>query len=141
MRMLGCVLILILTQAFAQAADARYRQLVRVIDRNTGFAHMTRGVNMFTLYALRSCVNAGDIPVLSRMLTDRDRIVRRAVASVLVDLGKEGSGVVRRRLQETAAAADRSILEDALADEGHVPAILSYPLTGADRKRIHGCPP
>ena len=44
----------------ATIADDRSREdeLKRVIDRNTGFAHMTRGMNMYTLIALRSCVTA-----------------------------------------------------------------------------------
>ncbi len=36
-----------------------------MIDRNTGFAHMTRGMNMYTLVALLSCVSERDIPVLA----------------------------------------------------------------------------
>jgi len=33
--------------------SARYNELKRVVDRNTGFAHATRGMNMLTLYAVR----------------------------------------------------------------------------------------
>ena len=52
----------------AAIADDRARddELKRVIDRNTGFAHMTRGMNMYTLIALRSCVTERDVPVLTR---------------------------------------------------------------------------
>jgi hypothetical protein len=42
---------LLLATALARAAGAaersRYDELKRVIDRNIGFAHMTRGMNMY----------------------------------------------------------------------------------------------
>ena len=56
-----------------------------MIDRNTGFAHMTRGMNMYTLVALRSCVSERDIPVLARMLADRDHVTQLSAANVLAD--------------------------------------------------------
>ena len=64
------------------SAETRADELKRVVNRNTGFAHMTRGVNMYTLIALRSCVAAGDIPVLSRMLFDNDYVMQLAAAGV-----------------------------------------------------------
>src|SRR5690348_13507234 len=82
----------------AQAPSARYRELKRVIDRNTGFAHMTRGMNAYTLYALRGCVTAKDLPVLDAMLGDKDRVTRMTVANVLVDLGAQGRSVVEAHL-------------------------------------------
>jgi hypothetical protein len=81
------------------AQSARYRELLAVIDRNTGLAHMTRGVNMYTLYALRSCVSDRDIPVLRDLLRDKDRVSRMAAASVLADMGA--------RRQEGSSSADR----------------------------------
>ena len=123
------------------AQPERYRELRRVIDQNTGFAHMTRGVNMYTLYALRSCVGVRDLPVLRDMLRDKDRVTRMAVSSVLVDLGGEGERVVRTRLAEVKDAGEKLMLEDALGDlarPDHRP-ILEYPLTAAERARIHGC--
>jgi hypothetical protein len=53
----ACLALLLTTAPFATSAAERSRadELKRVIDRNTGFAHMTRGVNMYTLIALRSC--------------------------------------------------------------------------------------
>jgi hypothetical protein len=119
----------------------RYRELRRVIDRNTGFAHMTRGVNMYTLYALRSCVGERDIPVLRDMLRDKDRITRMAVSSVLTDMGGEGERVVRARLAEVKDAAEKMMLEDALGDPARrdYRPILEYPLTAAGRARIRGC--
>ena len=120
---------------------ARYRELRRVIDRNTGFAHMTRGVNMNTLYALRSCVRERDIPVMRDMLRDKDRITRMAVSLVLADMGGEGEQAVRARLAEVKDAEERMMLQDALdnlARRDYRP-ILEFPMTGAERSRIHGC--
>jgi hypothetical protein len=54
-------------------AESRYDKLTRVINRNTGFAHMTRGVNMYTLIALRSCVS-------DDALRDVDSPQRKALA-------------------------------------------------------------
>ena len=42
-------------------AETRYEELARVVKRNTGFAHMTRGVSMYTLIALRSTIR-GCVP-------------------------------------------------------------------------------
>src|ERR1700674_5213599 len=107
------IALLIVSSASGQSAG-RYAELRRVIDRNTGFAHFTRGVNMYTLYALRGCVTQKDVPVLAEMLKDRDRITRMAVADVLVDLGKGGSQVVESRLNQTKDAAEKMMLQDAL---------------------------
>ena len=49
---------MVLAVADVAAAAAREDELKRVINRNTGFAHTTRGTNMYTLIALRSCVTA-----------------------------------------------------------------------------------
>ena len=46
----GVVALLVLLSANA-AADERTEALKRVVNRNTGFAHMTRGVNMYALIA------------------------------------------------------------------------------------------
>ena len=58
--MRAIVFLLFISSASGQSAR-RYAELRRVIDRNTGFAHATRGVNMYTLYALRGCVTEKDI--------------------------------------------------------------------------------
>jgi len=68
MRGRALAIVAILVTCDSAAAESRYEELTRVVDRNTGFAHMTRGVNMYTLIALRSCVGDADIPVLTRML-------------------------------------------------------------------------
>ena len=48
--------LMVLAVAVVAAAASREDELKRVIKHNTGFAHMTRGMNMYTLIALRSCV-------------------------------------------------------------------------------------
>jgi hypothetical protein len=133
---------LFLLAAILCAQSPRYRQLRRVIDRNTGFAHMTRGVNMYTVYALRSCVDDHDIPLLGDMLRDKDRITRMAVASVLADLGVEGKKVLQARLLAVKDYFDRSTFQEALDDAAKPDyrPILQYPLTNVERSRIRGCP-
>jgi len=135
------IVLLVLLALVAWGQSARYRELWRVVDRNTGFAHMTRGVNMYTLYALRSCVTAKDLPVLRDMLCDKDRIIRMAVADVLVDLGEDGTRIVQVRRAEVRDASERMMLQDALDEPSHPEHrhILDYPLTPAERARIHGC--
>jgi len=132
---------LVLSVALLCAQSTRYRQLRLVIDRNTGLAHATRGDNMYTLYALRSCVTERDIPVLRDILRDRDRIIRLAVSSVLADLGTEGKTVIQARLSEVTDAREKLMLQESLdtvARSGYRP-ILQYPLTDAERARIRGC--
>jgi hypothetical protein len=129
----------------ATIADDRSREdeLKRVIDRNTGFAHMTRGMNMYTLIALRSCVTARDVPVLTRLLTDRDHVTQLSAANVLADLGDEGKRALRQALAAPPDIRSRSVIEDALreADSPTYRPIQDYPLTEQERKRIRGCPP
>jgi len=127
----------------AAAERSRADELKRVIDRNTGFAHMTRGVNTYTLIALRSCVTERDVPVLSQLLTDRDHVTQLAAASVMADLGENG----KRGLQDALAGGPdtrtRIVIEDALR-EAESPTrrpILEYPLSPQERQRIRGCGP
>jgi hypothetical protein len=137
----------VLTTGLLAAAIAddrsRYDELKRVIDRNTGFAHMTRGMNMYTLVALRSCVTEADLPVLTRLLTDRDHVTQLSAASVLADLGDEGKLVLRQALAAPPDIRTRSVIEDALreADAPTYRPIQDYPLTPEERKRIRGCTP
>jgi len=114
-----------------------------VIDRNTGFAHMTRGMNMYTLVALRSCVSERDIPVLARMLADRDHVTQLSAANVLADMGDEGKRGLRQGLAAATDVRTRSVIDDALR-EVESPTrrpIQDYPLSEQERKRIRGCRP
>ena len=140
MRLRGLVAATLLVTSVALAADARYDELKRVVDRNTGHAHMTRGVNMYTLVALRECVTDADIPVLTRMLSDHDRVISIAAAYVLADFGQPGIEALRSA-RATADARTKSTLEEAI-QQGQSPtreAILSYPLTNKERSRIRSC--
>ena len=135
------LLMVLLSALVCSAQSGRYRELRRVIDRNTGFAHATRGVNMYTLYALRSCVSDGDLGVLSEMLRDKDRITRMATSAVLVDLGAEGTRVVQARFREVTDTSEKLMLKDSLdtASKSDYRPILLNPLSAPEKARIHGC--
>jgi hypothetical protein len=140
-RLINFLFCVVLLGALLGAQSSRYLELRDVIDKNTGSSHMTRGVNMYTLYALRSWVSNRDLAVLSEMLRDQDRIMRMATASVLVDLGAEGRRMVQTRLAEVKDVSEKLMLQDALdaaAKSGYRP-ILQYPLTDSERRRIQGC--
>ena len=134
------VFLLFLSTASGQSRD-RYAELRRVINRNTGFAHATRGVNMYTLYALRGCVTEKDLPVLERLLSDKDRVTRVASADVLADLNPAGEDVLRAKLRGTRDASERIMLQDALdyGQRADYRPIMRYPLSASERARIRGC--
>jgi len=125
------------------AERSRYDELKRVIDRNTGFAHMTRGVNMYTLIALRSCVTERDIPVLTQLLSDRDHVTQLAAAGVMADLGEGGKRGLRQGLAAAPDPRTRSVIEDALreAESAARRPIQDYPLSQQERQRVRGCQP
>lgn len=81
--------------AWAAGGDARMRQLGRVVDRHAGFAHMTRGVNVCTVFALRHAVDERDIPVLGRMAASSNNRHRLAAAYVLTQMGDAGVSELR----------------------------------------------
>ncbi len=86
-----------------KAFTKRYEQLVKIVDKNTGFAHFTRGMNAGTIHALRSTVSESDIPVLRAMLADKDTIVVMTSVRVLMDLGKEGRSAVYGTLMQATS--------------------------------------
>ena len=136
--------LLLTTTVFIAAAEpSRADELKRVIDRNTGFAHMTRGMNMYTLIALRSCVTERDVPVLAQLLTDRDHVTQMAAANVMSDLGEDGKRGLRQALAVAPDVGTRSVVEDALreAESPTRQPILDYPLSQQERQRIRGCGP
>lgn len=131
-----------LASGVGAAERSRYDELKSVIDRNTGFAHLTRGMNMHTRIALRSCVTEQDIPVLTRLLTDRDHVTQLAAASVLADLGEAGTRGLRQGLAAAPDVRTRSVIEDALREaESARRPIQDYPLSPQERQRIRGCRP
>ena len=137
-----------LTAAGAGAApvreDLRYRELRRIVNRNAGHAHLTPGATMHTAIALRECVSGADIPVLGRMLFDRDHVVQLTVARVLTDLGRPGLDALRRaRARADQEPRARGVIDDALWYRGqpeHRP-LRDHPLSPAERQRIRGCAP
>jgi len=110
------VALMVLAVADVAAAAAREDELKRVINRNTGFAHMTRGMNMYTLIALRSCVTDADLPVLRRLLFDRDYVTQLSAAGVLVDMGAGGRAALVSALPEATEYRARSTIQDALRE-------------------------
>ena len=132
---------LVLLLSLEAGAESRYDELKRVVNRNTGYAHMTRGVNIYTLIALRSCVAAGDIPVLTQMLADRDHVLQLAAAGVLADMGAPGRMALEGAQARATDAREREVVRDAL-QEASAPdrrALKDYPLTERERKSIKGC--
>ena len=138
---MGGVLLMAATLGAGAAERGRYEELKRVIDRNTGFAHMTRGMNMYTLVALRSCVTEGDVGVLTQMLADRDHVGQLAAANVLADLGEDGHRGLREALAAAPDVRTRSVIEDGLRESASPTRrpIKDYPLTERERARIRGC--
>ena len=135
------VALAVLLLGLPAAAGTRYDELKRVVTRNTGFAHMTRGVNMYTLIALRSCVTDADIPVLMRMLSDRDRVLRLAAANVLVDMGPLGRAALEQEAARPVDTDARLMIREALQEAGAPErrALKDYPLTERERRSIRGC--
>src|SRR5262245_30725914 len=125
------------------SADERADELKRVVNRNTGYAHMTRGVNMYTLIALKSCVTESDIPVLTHMLDDRDHVMQLAAAGVLVDLGAAGQRALEGARVRATDVRTRSVIDDAL-HEARSPdrrPLKDYPRRARARKSIRGSGP
>jgi hypothetical protein len=139
---LGVVALLVLFGGIA-SADERTEVLRRVVNRNTGFAHMTRGVNMYTLIALRSCVTEADIPTLTQMLDDRDHVMQLAAAGVLVDLGLAGHRALESARARSTDPRTRALIDDALRDasSGERRALKDYPLSEQEGRSIRGCAP
>jgi hypothetical protein len=97
----------------------RYGQLKCIINRHTGFAHLTRGMNVNTIKALRSRTDAADIPVLIQMLDDKDHVSQMTAAEVLAQMGEPGLNALREERakmgQQTGANYNRfSAVEDAI---------------------------
>ncbi len=108
--------------ASAASSDARYRELVKIVDRNTGFAHLTRGMNRYTVEALQNAVGENDVPVLRKMLADKDRIVIMTAANVLMQMSAQGRRAVYETLMTTANKETRDTVAEQLTD-------LPYDLT------------
>jgi hypothetical protein len=99
-----------------QQEAKRYRALVRIINKNTGFGHMTRGMNGNTIDALKNAVTQSDIPTLKKMLEDSDRIVIMTAVNVLMGMGHEGRVAVYDTYGSTSNKDTLSIISDQLDD-------------------------
>jgi len=97
----------------ATSPEARYRELVKIVDRNAGHAHFTRGMNSYTIMALQNSVDESDIPVLQRMLGDKDRIVVMTTVNVLMWMSTQG----RRTVYETLLTTDNSTSRNTIAEQ------------------------
>jgi hypothetical protein len=91
-------------------ASARYKELARVIDKNVGHAHMTRGVNVCTILALRNRVTEQDIEVLAQLLESSDLIHRLAAGYVLSVLGPMGISALKSHGSYLGATATADLI-------------------------------
>lgn len=70
------------------SSDARYREILELIDDNLHFtAHLTWAVTGETIADLREEVTPADIPILIEMLGDEDARARIAASGLLTTLG------------------------------------------------------
>lgn len=101
----------------------RYGQLKCVINHHTGFAHMTRGMNMNTINALRQASEPQDISVLVRMLDDRDHVTQMTAAQTLARMNESGLRALRQELanmdRQTGSNFYRyQAVQEAITDSG-----------------------
>lgn len=109
--------------ATPEGSNLRYRELAKVINRNVGYAHMTRGFNMCTILALRDAVTDKDIEVLAQLLESNDSIHRMTAANVLSVLGPAGVTALQTRGTRLGPYEVRSVIADAEKTEQ---ALASY---------------
>jgi len=90
------------------ALPGRPAQLHCTVIRNTGFAHMTRGMNMDTIAALKAEAKPEDLPHLKAMLLGKDRIAAMTAAEVLKGMGRDAQTALAEAYKEAKAANDTS---------------------------------
>jgi len=130
------VLALFLCAAASAAAEsaaprpsARYNALAKVIDRNVGHAHMTRGVNACTILALRDQVTDEDIEVLAQLLESKDSVHRLASGYVLSVMGPAAVKALQARGARLGASGMAEIIADS---ENTQQTLVAY-------RANHGC--
>jgi hypothetical protein len=111
--------------------SARYKALAKIIDRNVGHAHMTRGVNACTILALRDQVTDQDIEVLAQLLESNDSVHRLASGYVLSVLGP----VAVSTLQTRGTRLGPGVTADLVADSENTRQTL------ASYRASQGCEP
>jgi hypothetical protein len=116
-------------ESAAPGPSARYKALAKVIDRNVGHAHMTRGVNACTILALRDQVADEDIEVLAQLLESKDSVHRLASGYVLSVMGP----VAVRTLQARGARVGAGGVAELIADSENTQKTL------AAYRASHGC--
>jgi len=85
----GLALLACSTASGAAADDARYDEIRSLIRANRHLGpHMTMAIDVGTIKAVRGRIGAADIPVLVRMMGDKDYGVASAASGLLVTLGK-----------------------------------------------------
>ena len=90
------------------ALPGRPAQLHCTVIRNTGFAHMTRGMNMDTIAALKAEAKPEDLPHLKAMLLGKDRIAAMTAATVMKDMGRDTQTALLDAYKEAKAGNDTS---------------------------------
>ena len=75
--------------------EKRYTDLARVINRHSGFAMMMRGMNSCTIIALYETANENDLPILEKMLADKDYSIRLTVINTLSLMGSAGLTILK----------------------------------------------
>ncbi|MDI1228514.1 MAG: hypothetical protein PSY14_12595 [bacterium] len=90
------------------ALPGRPAQLHCAVIRNTGFAHLTRGMNMDTIAALKEETRPEDVPHLKAMLLGKDRIAAMTAAEVLKGMGRDAQTALAEAYKEAKAGNDTS---------------------------------
>lgn len=109
---------------------ARYRALVKIVHKNLGFAHFTRGINVCTVLATRDAVTPADMPLLVAMLHDDDRLVSATAAKTMASMGDAGASVLHAE-RSTARSDVRRVIDDAIVGARDLnPALDRYRESG-----------
>jgi len=98
---------------------------------------MTRGIEHVHAHSrYRSCVTDADLPVLRRLLFDRDYVTQLS-APAFSWTGAGGRAVLDQRPAEATEYRARSTIQDALREgRARATAAHAYPLDERERKRI-----
>lgn len=84
----------------------RHARLMCAINANTGFAHLTRGMNMDTIAALDAAATEEDIPALQELLFGKDRVAAMTAAEVLAKKGPKSRAALEEAFKKAGAAND-----------------------------------
>lgn len=93
-----------------QWTSLREFRLVAIINQHTGFAHLVRGMNACTAYALYSNATRDDLPVLINMLHSQDHVIRLTVMETMAAMGED----VQSLLPANVSPSERMEANDAI---------------------------